>query len=70
MLPMPRSSEAEGMIVLPGFIETHWHMWNSLLRGFVSDSADTSYFATIRRYGPLYTERDTYLGTLLSLLKR
>ena len=59
--------EADGMIVLPGFIETHWHMWNSLLRGLVGDDADNSYFSMTRRYGPLYTEEDTYIGTLFSL---
>lgn len=24
--------DADGMIVLPGLVETHWHMWSSLLR--------------------------------------
>src|SRR5262245_3159946 len=23
-----------GMIVLPGMVDTHWHMWNTLLRSF------------------------------------
>src|SRR5881409_2271003 len=29
---------AAGMIVLPGLIETHWHMWNSLLRSMSGDN--------------------------------
>lgn len=24
--------DADGMIVLPGLVETHWHRWSSLLR--------------------------------------
>src|SRR2546423_4070410 len=24
--------DGKRMIVLPGFIETHWHMWNTLMR--------------------------------------
>ncbi|WP_304305603.1 amidohydrolase family protein [Pseudacidovorax intermedius] len=27
--------DARGMIVMPGFVETHWHMWNSLLKNML-----------------------------------
>ncbi|MCX7367189.1 MAG: hypothetical protein NTV97_36015 [Alphaproteobacteria bacterium] len=30
--------DAAGMIVMPGIIDTHWHMWNSLLRGLVGST--------------------------------
>src|SRR5712671_6897223 len=36
--------DGRGMIVLPGFVETHWHMWNSLLRGMSGEKADYGYF--------------------------
>ncbi|HEX7222234.1 MAG TPA: hypothetical protein VF231_03220, partial [Candidatus Limnocylindrales bacterium] len=29
--------DAAGMIVMPGLIETHWHMWSSLGRNFIND---------------------------------
>src|SRR5882762_11661156 len=29
--PGAQAIDGRGMIVLPGFIETHWHMWNTLL---------------------------------------
>ncbi|WP_027488672.1 amidohydrolase family protein [Allorhizobium undicola] len=32
--------DAAGMIVMPGFVDTHWHMWNSLWRGMVNDATD------------------------------
>ena len=28
-----RVIDATGMIVAPGLVDTHWHMWNTLLRG-------------------------------------
>src|SRR5437773_11964992 len=32
--------DGRGMIVLPGFIETHWHMWNTLLRSMSGDKRE------------------------------
>src|SRR5215218_7725250 len=36
-LAAPRAAtiDAQEMIVLPGLVETHWHLWNSTLRGLV-----------------------------------
>ena len=38
--------DGQRMIVLPGFVETHWHMWNSMLRSFAGEKADQSFVAT------------------------
>src|SRR5262245_6914970 len=27
--------DASRMIVMPGFVDTHWHLWNSIFRGIV-----------------------------------
>src|SRR5262249_21490720 len=35
--------EAAGMVAMPGFVDTHWHMWNSLLRGLVGGTPQTGY---------------------------
>lgn len=59
--------DARGMIVLPGIVDTHWHMWNSLLRGLVGGTPQTAYFPTIQKYGPHYTPQDTYAATRLAL---
>src|SRR5215510_16323320 len=33
--------DGRGMICMPGFVETHWHLWTSLLRPIVrADDAD------------------------------
>lgn len=35
--------DASDTIVLPGFVDVHWHMWNSILKGMSHDAA--GYFA-------------------------
>ena len=29
--------DASGMIVMPGLIDSHWHMWSSLGRNFIRE---------------------------------
>jgi cytosine/adenosine deaminase-related metal-dependent hydrolase len=59
--------EADGTIVLPGFVETHWHMWNALLRSMSGDTKEFGYFPTRIGLGKNYQPRDMYLGTRLGV---
>ena len=43
--------EAHGMIVLPGLVETHWHMWNTLLRSMSGEKPEFGYFRTTAAIG-------------------
>ena len=37
-VPGAMVSDGHHTIVLPGLVETHWHMWNTLLRSFAEKS--------------------------------
>lgn len=56
-----------GRIVLPGFVDTHWHLWNSALRGLINYTAERSYFPVKHVLGPLYRPGDTYRSSRLAL---
>jgi cytosine/adenosine deaminase-related metal-dependent hydrolase len=58
--------DARGMIVMPGIVETHWHLWNTLLRSMSGETSATGYFPAAETLGKLFTPRDMYLGVLLS----
>jgi 5-methylthioadenosine/S-adenosylhomocysteine deaminase len=53
------------MIVLPGLVETHWHMWSTLLRSFSGDKPENLYFPNILAFGKHSTPKDIYQGTRL-----
>ena len=43
--PKAQVIDGGGMICMPGFIDTHWHLWTSLLRPFVrADVPALGYF--------------------------
>lgn len=65
--PGAETIDGAGMVAMPGIVDTHWHMWNSLLRGLVGGAPQTGYFPTVQKYGPRYMPEDTYLGTRLAL---
>jgi len=55
-----------GMIVLPGLVETHWHMWNTLLRSMSGEKPELGYFHTTAALGQKYEPTDMYQGTRLA----
>lgn len=57
--------DATGMIVMPGFVETHWHMWSTLGRNFVGDGFE--YFAAKTATVAAYRPRDYYNSVMLGL---
>jgi 5-methylthioadenosine/S-adenosylhomocysteine deaminase len=58
--------DATGSAVMPGFVDTHWHLWNSLLRGLVGDG-QRSYFPVKNKLAPHLTPQDTYASATLAL---
>jgi 5-methylthioadenosine/S-adenosylhomocysteine deaminase len=68
--PGAREIDARGMIVAPGLVDTHWHMWNTLLRsmsgGAPGEDGPAGYFPVTARLGRAFTDGDIYQGTLLA----
>lgn len=62
--------DAAAMIAVPGFIDTHRHTWQSLLRSTGADWTLAQYFAGVRGVmGDLYTPDDMYIANLLGSLE-
>ena len=58
-----------GMICIPGFIDTHFHMWTSVFRPFVrADAAALGYFPVTARLGPLMQPEDSYRAVRLGAI--
>jgi 5-methylthioadenosine/S-adenosylhomocysteine deaminase len=58
--------DARGMIVLPGFVDTHRHTWQSCVRHRYADIDPQIYFAEmLGAIGAAFRPEDVYVGTLL-----
>ncbi|HET8526203.1 MAG TPA: amidohydrolase family protein [Actinomycetota bacterium] len=73
----PRNGEievidAEGMIVMPGFVDSHRHIWEGLLRNIGTDvplEGRTSYISfVLHKLAPAFRPEDAYVGNLVSAL--
>src|SRR6476646_1305122 len=64
--PRATAINGAGMIVLPGLVETHWHMWNTLLRSMSGEKPELGYFRTTAALGQKYEPTDMYQGTRLA----
>lgn len=62
--------DATDAIVLPGFVDTHRHVWQTQLRTVATDWSLFDYFAEMRLgYSTFYTAEDAYLGNLVGALE-
>ena len=73
--PGAQELDARGMIVAPGLVDTHWHLWNTLLRSMSggvpgsvrpAGSVRPGYFPVSLGLGQAFTDQDSYHGTLLA----
>jgi 5-methylthioadenosine/S-adenosylhomocysteine deaminase len=64
--PGARVIDGNGMIVMPGLVDTHWHMWNTLFRSFAGDKQEEGYFPTAARFGQHMTADDVFQSTRLA----
>jgi len=61
--------DAARMIVMPGLIDTHRHMWQGILRNVLPDGSLEDYREVVQRtFGAKYTPDDVYAGDLFSAL--
>jgi 5-methylthioadenosine/S-adenosylhomocysteine deaminase len=58
--------DGTGMIVMPGLVETHWHMWNTIFRSFAGDRPEDGYFPTVARFGQQMRPEDVLRSTRLA----
>lgn len=58
--------DGRGFIVMPGLVDTHWHMWATLLRNMAGNKPEHGYFPTTTALGNVYRPSDMYYGTLLA----
>ena len=61
--------DAADTVVLPGLVETHWHLWNTLLRGMIGEKPNQFYFAMSGALGRVFNPGDVYQGVRLSTIE-
>jgi cytosine/adenosine deaminase-related metal-dependent hydrolase len=62
--------DAQNMIVMPGFVDCHRHMWQTQLRAITADWSLYDYSSRIRSiYSSYYDPEDAYLGNYAGFLE-
>ena len=63
--------DAQGMIVMPGFVNAHLHTWQTGLRGIAGNWSIPQYLEHMHgQIAPRYSANDTYLGNLVGALNQ
>lgn len=64
-----RVIDGEGMIAMPGMVDTHRHTWQTALRGILADGNIPDYLRGIRlQMAPRYRAEDMYAGNYVGAL--
>jgi cytosine/adenosine deaminase-related metal-dependent hydrolase len=58
--------DARDFVVMPGLVETHWHMWTGLMRGMRGSNAATGYFPMTEALSKAMTPDHMRLAAVLS----
>jgi 5-methylthioadenosine/S-adenosylhomocysteine deaminase len=62
--------DASGRIVIPGFVDTHRHTWETGIRGVAPNATLDDYFVEILdTFAPVYTPEDVYASNLAGALE-
>ncbi len=62
--------DATGGIVMPGMIDTHRHMWQTVMRGYGADWTLTQYFVWYYlEHGKLFRPEDVHAGNTLAAIE-
>ena len=62
--------DVAGHVVLPGFVDTHRHTWQTTMRALCSDWSLMEYFRGIRQtISPRYEAEDVYAGNYVGALE-
>jgi 5-methylthioadenosine/S-adenosylhomocysteine deaminase len=62
--------DATGRIVIPGFIDSHRHTWETAIRGCAPNATLDDYFvAVLDTFAPLYRAHDVYTSNLAGALE-
>jgi 5-methylthioadenosine/S-adenosylhomocysteine deaminase len=61
--------DATGMILIPGLVDAHWHLWNSLLRSSAPKPGGDPFFKSQLATSPRFTPQLTALGVRLGLVE-
>jgi len=67
--PNTQVIDASKSIVMPGFVDTHRHMWQGFLRNVLPDGSLQDYIQLVqRKFGANFVPDDNYAANLLSAL--
>lgn len=67
--PNAQVIDASKCIVMPGFVDTHRHMWQGFLRNVLPDGSLMDYIQVVqRKFGANFVPDDVYAADLLSAL--
>lgn len=59
--------DARGMLLIPGLVDAHWHLWNSGLRNYAPTAERQPYFKAMAAVSQRFTPALSYLGVRIGL---